>query len=155
MREAARNGRSLVVAMADQDGLKRINDRYGHPVGDQSIRLLARALQKCKRAGDFAARLGGDEFVVVMPGADRAGAERFFARVHDELRGCALEVPEEGQVRIGASFGMAMLGEVAWEESWEELLRRADAALYEQKAERKSRDALVHPPGRAAAARSG
>lgn len=138
MQEAARSGRSLVVAMVDQDGLKRINDCYGHPVGDESIRLLARALQKCKRGGDFAARLGGDEFVVVMPGTDRAGADRFSARVNAELGEHRVEVPSEEPVQVSASFGVAVLGDVAWPETWEELLQRADAALYQHKAERKA-----------------
>ncbi|HEY8209052.1 MAG TPA: diguanylate cyclase [Myxococcaceae bacterium] len=139
--EAARTGQPLAVAMVDQDGLKQINDRYGHPAGDLAIRTVAAALQRCKRGSDFAARLGGDEFVVVMPGADRAGAEKLAARVQADLAEQPLDLPG-GKVAVNASFGVAVSGEVLWAESWEQLLERADEGLYRQKAERKARAGL-------------
>jgi len=140
-----RNGLPLAVAMVDQDGLKQINDRYGHPAGDLAIRAVAGSLQRCKRGSDFAARLGGDEFVVVMPGADRAGAEKLAARVQADLDAQPLEL-QQGRVRLTASFGLAVAGEVAWTESWEQLLERADEALYRQKAEKKARAGLDRIP---------
>jgi two-component system cell cycle response regulator len=137
IRYSVSSRRPLTVAMVDQDKLKQINDRFGHAAGDAAIRQLAKALSSCKRGSDCAARYGGDEFCVVMPGTDRAGAEKFVQRVHDELAANPIDV---GGVRIqvSASFGLAALGEVAWEESWEELMGRADQALYEQKSSRRA-----------------
>ncbi|HYV48285.1 MAG TPA: diguanylate cyclase [Myxococcaceae bacterium] len=140
-----RTGQPLAVAMVDQDGLKQINDRYGHPAGDLAIRAVAGALQRCKRGSDFAARLGGDEFVVVMPGADRAGAEKLAARLQADLDDQPLELAE-GRLRLTASFGLAVAGEVAWTETWEQLVERADEALYRQKAEKKARAGLNQIP---------
>lgn len=145
LRDTAKSGKPLAVAMVDQDGLKQINDQYGHPAGDAAIRAMASALQRCKRGSDFAARWGGDEFVVVMPGADRAGAEKLAARVQAELDAHPLEVPGAEPISLAASFGVAVVGEVGWAETWEQLLERADAALYQQKAERKAREALIGP----------
>jgi len=144
LREASKTGQPLAVAMVDQDGLKRINDCYGHPAGDQAIRALAGALQRCKRGSDFAARLGGDEFVVVMPGADRTGAEKLAARVRADLAERPLDLAG-GRVPVTASFGLAVAGEEGWAETWEHLLERADAALYREKAQRKAAEASRPP----------
>ncbi|HVE86981.1 MAG TPA: diguanylate cyclase [Myxococcales bacterium] len=146
LREAAKTSQSLAVAMVDQDGLKAINDHHGHPAGDAAIRSLASALERCKRGSDFAARLGGDEFVVVMPGADRAGAEKLAARVQADLAGHPLELPGTGEIAVSACFGVAVMGEAGRAETWEQLLQRADAALYEQKAVRKAREKLKAAP---------
>jgi len=137
IRYAASARRPLTVAMVDQDKLKQINDRFGHAAGDAAIRALAKALAGCKRGSDCAARYGGDEFCVVMPGSDRLGAEKFVTRVQEELVASPINVGGV-LIQVSASFGLASLGEVAWEEEWEELLARADQALYEEKSSRRA-----------------
>ena len=96
------------------------------------------ALTTCKRAGDLAARLGGDEFVVSMPETDRAGASRFVARVQEELLRQGLLV-DGRTLHVSASFGLASASEQEWQETAEQLLQRADRALYESKREQRSR----------------
>ncbi len=129
--------RPLTVAMVDQDKLKQINDRFGHAAGDAAIRAVSKALASCKRGSDCAARYGGDEFCVVMPGSDRAGAEKFVTRIQEELAAHPINIGGV-LIQVSASVGLASLGEVAWEESWEELIARADQALYEQKSTRRA-----------------
>jgi diguanylate cyclase (GGDEF)-like protein len=145
IRETVATRKALTVAMVDQDGLKKINDRYGHAVGDEAIRAVSRALALCKRASDCAARYGGDEFVVVMPGTERDGALRFVERVAGELRRNPIQVGPDTHINVGASFGLSSYGEVAWEESGDQLLKRADAALYDVKSQRRAAESIELP----------
>jgi diguanylate cyclase len=123
-----REGRDMALLLGDVDHFKRVNDTHGHAVGDQVLKAVAAALRGGLREGDFAARFGGEEFVVLLPGTDAAGA----AVVGDKLRAAvqAVSVTPVGQCTI--SFGAAVAdggrGGAA------NLLRRADAALYEAKA---------------------
>ncbi|MFL5320853.1 MAG: diguanylate cyclase [Myxococcaceae bacterium] len=142
MKDAIFQGRPLTVAMIDQDGLKQINDVYGHHAGDEAIKAIARALSACKRQSDCAARLGGDEFALVMPGTDREGAIAFIHRVEEELAGHPIAVGDV-LIPLRASFGLATVGEVTWDESWEDLMKRADTALYDCKRLRKQQMKLV------------
>ncbi len=137
VKSAARNRTELSVVMVDEDGLKQVNDRFGHAAGDEAIRTMSRALTKSKRAGDCAARVGGDEFVIAMPGTDRTGAQAFIARVEQELRREPLRGSGELKLHVSASFGVATCSELMWAEDAEQLLERADQALYEAKRTRK------------------
>jgi len=144
LRSAARMRSELTLVMVDQDRLKQINDRHGHAAGDQAIRALAHALSVCKRSGDLAARIGGDEFVVSMPDTDSVGAARFVERVQEELRRLPLRL-EAGELYVSASFGLASASERDWQESAEQLMQRADRALY---AAKRQPDAERAPSGR-------
>jgi diguanylate cyclase (GGDEF)-like protein len=82
--EIARHGRSrrsFAVLMLDLDGFKLLNDRFGHPAGDDLLREVAAALARAIRDQDTVARVGGDEFCVLAPETDAAGAQRLIARV--------------------------------------------------------------------------
>lgn len=122
----------LSLALIDQDGLKRINDAYGHSTGDAAITAVANALSKNRRAGDFAARLGGDEFALVMPGTDTLGAERVIERVDLELEAHPLRLPDGSELRLRVSHGVT---ELTPEDGldWTPLLSRADRLLYAAK----------------------
>jgi two-component system cell cycle response regulator len=133
VRRAHREGDSLSVVMIDQDGLKALNDRYGHHVGDEGLRTLGRALARSVRASDCAARLGGDEFAVVMPGCDREGAERLVERVKAALLAAPVSVEPGVEVVIRVSGGVASLDEVPEREWPDRLLQRADRELYAHK----------------------
>lgn len=78
---AERHGRRLSLLTADVDGLKKINDRQGHTVGDGALRALAGALRAALRAGDSAYRVGGDEFVVLLPGMGPGDISQFITRI--------------------------------------------------------------------------
>jgi diguanylate cyclase (GGDEF)-like protein len=117
---------SLAVLMLDLDHFKVINDAYGHLVGDDVLRHVARSIESAVRPGDAAVRYGGEEFVVVLTEADREGA----ARVAERIRS-AIASPRAGMPRVRASVGVTVRGKA---EDWAEAVARADRALYEAKA---------------------
>ena len=119
--------------MIDVDRFKAYNDTYGHLGGDQALRTVATCLQKTlKRPTDVAARYGGEEFVAILPGTDEDGAFFIADEFRENLRD--MSVPHSGSDKgiLTASVGVAVLlggGRMAPEE----LLRRADEALYSAK----------------------
>lgn len=123
----------LVLVLADQDRLKWINDTYGHPTGDEALKLLGQAIATSTRGSDCAARVGGDEFALVMPGCDRDGAARLLTRVDESLRRKPLAVHGGHSILVEASFGLVCYGDAGYDETPEQLIRRADADLYEKK----------------------
>jgi diguanylate cyclase (GGDEF)-like protein len=125
IRRAERSRRSLVFVLLDLDGLKRINDRHGHLVGNRAICRLADALRLQCRGSDTTARYGGDEFAIILPDSNRQVAESVTRRIQAAL----LSDPEHPSLSV--SVGVAV-----WPEDGatiEELLRTADGALYEMK----------------------
>ena len=128
---ARRFGHALTAMMLDVDHFKRINDKHGHHVGDQVLRVLADRCKSTLRSVDLLGRYGGEEFAIVLPGADEKSAATVLA---ERIRRTVAEEPIEtdaGQVRVTISIGVAtMNGEMA---TSEDLFKRADAALYEAK----------------------
>jgi diguanylate cyclase (GGDEF)-like protein len=120
----------VAVAFADLDGFKRVNDDYGHETGDALIGAVARALEAVLPDGALLARLGGDEFAAILAGEDALGQLRAFA---DAACDRFLQPFDLGHrvVTVGSSFGVAAgaPGEV----DSNELIRRADAAMYHVK----------------------
>ncbi len=127
---ALRGGRSLAVIMIDVDYFKVINDSYGHPVGDEVLRHLARLLQIELRPHDLLARFGGEEFVLVLDGVDREAAlgvaERLRARI--EYEQVTLEALT---LRYTASMGVACSDQHGYDLI--RLISAGDAAMYEAK----------------------
>jgi diguanylate cyclase (GGDEF)-like protein len=125
-----RTGRPFAVLLLDLDGLKRINDTYGHLVGSRALCRVADILRFHCRAIDTAARYGGDEFALVLPEAREDEAQRVVTRIHETLA-ADMEPPP-----ISASIGASVYhGEG---ERVEKLLAQADQNLYEEKARRKA-----------------
>ncbi|MGB2635229.1 MAG: diguanylate cyclase [Candidatus Acidiferrum sp.] len=129
-----RTGRSFAVLLLDLDGLKKINDSFGHLVGSRALCRVADILRVHCRAIDTAARYGGDEFAVVLPEAREEEAQRVASRIHETLLADQEEPP------ISVSIGTSVYhGEG---ERVEKLLKEADQNLYEEKARRKSNSRL-------------
>jgi two-component system cell cycle response regulator len=127
---ARRHERELSVAIVDVDHFKAVNDRYGHAAGDRVLAEVAAALRRHLRAEDQLGRLGGEEFLALLPDADATAA----AAAAEKLR-----------ASVGASGVTVSIGWAAWEgEPAEELLRRADEALYVAKA--RGRDCVAVAP---------
>jgi len=120
-------GASLIAA--DVDHFKCINDSYGHMVGDQVLRAVGQILRARTRGSDIAARVGGDEFVILLPDTPLNGALALAEQIRTTLYNCRLRRIEQDKYieNITLSLGVAL---VQPGESLEELLHRADTALY-------------------------
>jgi diguanylate cyclase (GGDEF)-like protein len=128
---AERDGQPMTVALVDLDGLKRINDRFGHLAGDRVLADVARALERSVRTGDRCFRWGGDEFAVLLPNTDRAAGAYVLGRAADRVgRDCR---DEDGEP-LDISYGVAELEHGG---SPEDLLALADLALMEHKTEKR------------------
>jgi diguanylate cyclase (GGDEF)-like protein len=134
-REAARarrSGQPLALALIDLDDFKAINDRHGHAVGDAALIHLTQVLAATLRPTDLCCRWGGEEFVVLMPGADRAAAKRALARVQKAI----VVQPMSTPVTLAFSAGVVLSQN---DESLEQMLLRADRAVYRAKSAGKPR----------------
>src|ERR1700682_4983447 len=137
-----RNGRPFAVLLLDLDGLKKINDTYGHLVGSHALNRLAHILRIHCRAIDTAARYGGDEFALVLPETLQEEADRV------ANRNCAGVVSHPEVPQLSASIGIAIYN--GHGERIEKLLSDADQDLYAEKARRARRAAAASNPRRRA-----
>ena len=136
---ARRHERALSVAVIDIDHFKGVNDAHGHAAGDRVLAAVAGAMREHLRAEDQLGRLGGEEFLALLPDADAGASEAAAEKLRSEV--AALTVAyDERELAVTISLGWA-----AWDgESPEELLRRADEALYAAK--RAGRDRVEGAP---------
>lgn len=127
-----RSGQACSVLIVDVDHFKRINDSFGHGVGDQYLREVAQKLERIARKIDLVARYGGEEFVVLLPNTDEVGA-LLSAERHRQ----AIESSTWPEAPITISIGVATL--MSHFEPAERFLDRADSALYNSKARGRNR----------------
>jgi len=133
-----RSGSPLAVVLADLDHFKKVNDTWGHDVGDEALRTFAATLRATVRDIDLPVRLGGEEFAVLLPDTDLEGASQLADRVRAAVEAAVIRTAE-ANVRVTASFGVASFPAT----SAETLLSNADRRLYEAKRLGKNR---VMPP---------
>ena len=127
---ARRYGTNLVFAMLDIDHFKRVNDTYGHQTGDQVLKAVARAVQGALRETDRFGRLGGEEFFCIFPHASQDAAWQCAERIRQAV--AAAEAPAgNATVQVTISIGLAHMADE--HADWEDLLKRADEALYKAK----------------------
>jgi len=125
--------RDFSVILADLDDFKKLNDTYGHVVGDQTLKLFARALKENCRGDDVVARFGGEEFVVVVPDVVADKVVSILERVRSRLPNLQMQ---SGIPSFTASYGIA---DVRHATTFEGIVKLADAAMYEAKAAGKNR----------------
>jgi diguanylate cyclase (GGDEF)-like protein len=137
-------GSPLTVVVADLDDFKAVNDDFGHPAGDDVLRSFARLVRSHVRDVDVPSRIGGEEFAILLPGTDSEGAVTVAERMRRSLSVVPVLLADERTVSVTSSFGIA---ELAPEQSGDDLMRAADAALYRAKALGKNRVATEDERG--------
>ena len=127
--QARRSGQPLAVMSLDINGLKLVNDTFGHAAGDHLLCVVARALTKAVREVDTVTRIGGDEFLLLLPNADQADAQRIARRIHKALEAHVKFAGHRFHTTI--SIGISAYPDNGDNE--ESLLRAADDAMYRAK----------------------
>jgi len=136
LQRSRRHNIPVAVLVLDIDDFKRINDSYGHLVGDLVLRDVAEILRRSVRVFDICARFGGDEFVIVMPGSAPAGAARIAERIREHIAAYTPGDRRLTHLSLTASIGLAMSFP---ESTAADVLDRADRALYTAKHQGKNR----------------
>ncbi len=131
---ARRTGLACAIGLIDLDHFKRYNDTHGHQAGDRLLREVAQALAGRMRAGDLIARYGGEEFAVLLHGCDAASAQKFFERLHGAM-------PKDATFSAGVS-------DTDGREAAEDVLQRADGALYRSKSDGRDRTTVIRREAR-------
>jgi diguanylate cyclase (GGDEF)-like protein len=137
MSRAHRHGRPLTILLLDLDALKQVNDTHGHAAGDLVLKAFAERLQRAIRGSDLAVRLGGDEFLVLLPECRGEEVRHVIARVE------GLDVQYGGE-KIHCQFSRGWT-DYQPGESQQDLLKRADDALYADKRAGKKTTGVVQP----------
>jgi len=144
IQSAHRTGHSFTTVMMDLDGFKTINDRYGHQVGDQVLRVLSNYLVQELRTSDFLARYGGDEFTLVLSKSDLSATRLVTEKILEKIKKFAFKLPNGNTITLGISGGIALYpvhGHTA-----SHLLRAADEALYRAKKYHRGTFVVAKPP---------
>lgn len=127
---ARRYDENFAVCFIDLDGFKRVNDQYGHAVGDKLLQRVTDCLKRCTRETDTLGRLGGDEFVMILSNIKLASSACDLARKVIDMIG-AIRVIDDASIGVGASIGIALYPDHGI--TLEELLKKSDQAMYEAK----------------------
>lgn len=128
---ARRTNSTFAVVMMDLDGFKSVNDTFGHDVGDQVLRVVFNVIASGIRSTDFIARYGGDELTLLLAKSDIQAARLVTEKILENLANFEYGTPDEKSIKLGVSGGIAIYPTHG--RSGAELLRAADAALYEAK----------------------
>jgi diguanylate cyclase len=136
-RKARENRKPLSLIMADIDHFKGVNDRFGHPVGDDVLRKFSELLIANTKGKDSVARYGGEEFAIILPETPAQVAASLAEQIRKKLEEKRWAVKGGAVIgRVTASFGVA---ELDADESPDELIRRADVKLYQSKSAGRNR----------------
>lgn len=135
----------LSLVMVDIDHFKKVNDTYGHAIGDQVLQAVAKGLARFQREGDLAGRYGGEEFLLVLPGSNMIGARIASERIRKSLEAMVVET-EHGPLKVTASFGGTAVCGPGCSAMRDAVFAQADAALYEAKAAGRNRVVIASAP---------
>ena len=131
--------------MIDIDNFKKINDTYGHTVGDEVLKVTARCLRNCIRTIDVAARYGGEEFTVILPQTGKEDASVIADRICHEIGNIDFPFGQgEPHLPLTVSLGLATYPDDAG--GIESLIRNSDVALYRAKTQGKNRVIVYQNP---------
>jgi two-component system cell cycle response regulator len=143
LERAARYKRLLGLVMFDIDDFKRLNDTHGHTTGDAALRSIGEVLQRSLRTADFVGRYGGDEFLLVLPETSAHGTFQLAERIRNGISRREFDL-RAGTMRLTVSGGVVGYPE-AGVVTPEDLIDRADQALYQAKAAGRNRVLCYQP----------
>jgi diguanylate cyclase len=126
---AMEKGEALSILLIDIDHFKRFNDNFGHGVGDQVLRLVAKALRERVREIDLPARYGGEELIAVLPGADLVVCTTVAERIRRSISECQITRRSTGEILPGITVSIGV-GQFQFGETMADLIDRCDRALY-------------------------
>lgn len=129
---------TMGVLMVDLDHFKQVNDNYGHPVGDEVLRVIGGILDRQTRGEDIPARYGGEEFVILLSQANDFEIGIVADRLRANIAGAEIELSDGAMLPVTASVGGALFGEIE-NETPETLMERADRRLYQSKQDGRNR----------------
>ena len=144
MKLAHRTGKPFLLAFVDLDGMKQINDTFGHQEGNRALVDAANVLRDSFRQSDILARLGGDEFAILIADAAESGIGAVFNRIQRKLAACNADAGRRYALSLSVGIVAANVAEPA---DLEQLLHQADALMYAQKQKKKATRELVTPNG--------
>ncbi|HEY5951963.1 MAG TPA: diguanylate cyclase, partial [Kofleriaceae bacterium] len=130
LQRAQRHNHKVALLLCDVDHFKKVNDNYGHPVGDEVLRRVAKVLQEVPRKIDIPCRYGGEEFAVILDGVDVTQAKAVAERIRIEISKVVVET-EKGPLSVTESIGVSAFPDDGRDRAT--LIERADLALYEAK----------------------
>ena len=130
LQRAQRHGHKVALLLCDVDHFKKVNDNYGHPIGDEVLRRVAKVLQEVPRKIDVPARYGGEEFVVILDNVDVIQAKAVAERIRIEISKVVVET-DKGPLSVTESVGVAAFPDDGKDRAT--LIERADLALYHAK----------------------
>jgi diguanylate cyclase (GGDEF)-like protein len=133
MSQAGRYGRALSLLLFDLDHFKKINDTYGHPIGDMVLERVGQVIRETTREADIAARYGGEEFAVILPETDLEGARVIAERLRSAVEGLCITNDQKAPLCITISGGIASANPLCRDTKKSTLIRVADQALYRSK----------------------
>lgn len=140
---AVREGTPTSLVMLDLDHFKAVNDHFGHAIGDQALRHVAKILLQSNRVYDYVGRWGSEEFLVLLPNTDLVEAAVVTERMRLNVEVIPLRLPDGGVVELRASFGISSTDDTTF--LLETLLTQADKALCQAKASGRNRVCISNP----------
>jgi diguanylate cyclase (GGDEF)-like protein len=145
--EAYATGMPLGLCMLDIDNFKRVNDTYGHPVGDEAIKAIGQTLAHGVGGMGMVGRFGGEEFIVIMPGCDADAAFRIADRLRQDITTIKIPLDDGGVLTVTSSFGVANVDQQHEGARVDnaELLHQADVGMYNAKRSGKNTVKLAGP----------
>jgi diguanylate cyclase (GGDEF)-like protein/PAS domain S-box-containing protein len=130
----------ISILVMDMDGLKAINDQFGHKAGDRALQNIADIVKRCFRNEDIIARIGGDEFAILLPGTNHVGAEK----ARDRIQQCVLKHNQRKRTKfsLSVSIGCATATKGS---PLTDIFQMADTQMYQEKKDKKDNGKLQQP----------
>jgi two-component system cell cycle response regulator len=136
------SGNPFCAVMMDLDGFKLINDSYGHEIGDEVLKQVAKLMEKSLRSTDFLARYGGDEWTLILSETNLTQAQVVIQKIQNGLRNNPIHLPDRKTTYMGITGGIAIYPEHAG--SAPDLIRAADEALFRAKKTSRGQFLVAH-----------